>query len=510
MKYTENKRSAGYTVVTAKDGNMTLVVNIDNREFPLHSRIAPAKENADPGPDPERFDLIIVLGCGLGYSLIPLKEMIGQYRQVVIVDILNGIENDIRLNSQTGFLASSGNVRFITGEDPGKTGSLLSDIINFNELKGIHVREHPSSLKLFPEYYREVKSVIKKELDKKASGAATIKAFGKIFLKNALFNLDNFHSMSPVSSLSGKFRGQRGLIVSSAPSVESIIERITAYREKFAIIAVDSALPVLECRGIAPDISVSIDPQQRIQEHFTGHKGKHTAHVFSIVSPPRTVKKYGGFISLNSHPVSQAIESIYPGRTGSIDSSTGSVAGDALALALLCGFEVIAMAGFDFSFSQNNIYARGTAYQQRYSVMFNCRMKPPESFNAEYIFRGSKGFMESGRYTRRSFIGYRDSLSQFISGRCPGQVMWFGNGFMPEGAVPAAFEEFINKQVLFDTIDPVQKQVLMSGSTKSMPDPAAVKKFLADTRIWEELVRESTGTNFTGTKGFDKFREIMA
>lgn len=495
MEQHDQKRPSGYRISTAKDGDPTLLAEIDGKEYPLHSRISPAKEPSDPAPDPEKYDLLIVLGCGLGYGLLPLRDTISLYRQVVVIDILDGIENEIGQNMHSSFLADAANVKFITGMSADEAGSAVSEMITLNGLKGIHVREHNTSFRLFPSYYTAVKAELKRILDKKGSGAATIKAFGGIFLRNALFNLDNIEAMRPVGSLRGIFRGYRALIVSSAPSVEEYMKDIISNRERFVIIAVDSAVPMLEKQGIYPELAVSIDPQHRINEHLLGHTGDSTAHVFSIVSPPETVKKYGGFFSLNSHPVSQVIAGMYPGLESTIDSSSGSVAGDALSLALLCGFQSIAMTGFDFSFSHNRIYARGTAYQQRYTLMFGNRFRTAESFNAEYIFRSSRGFMEAGRYTRRSFVGYRDSLSAYIRDKCPGRIFWLSSGLVPDGALPAAMKDFLDAPAAHDESRAAADIINDAGSGGNPVDAARVKEFITRKDIWNELVRESLGTH---------------
>jgi len=493
MESSASEKKFSYRYDEARDGSMTLLVTIDGREFPFHSRVAPAREASERAPDHEKYDLVIALGCGLGYSLIPLRDELQRYSRVIIIDLLEGIEKDIDRNVHANFLNAAGNVTFITGKRPEEIEKILSESLDLAILRGIHVREHSASFKFFPEYYAQVRAAIKRVLDKKATGAATVKAFGRIFMRNALLNLEQTALLHPVLSLRGRLAGFRGLIVSSAPSVEKQMPQIGAHRDRFVIIAVDSAVPMLERAGITPELCVSIDPQHRIAEHLLGHRGERTAHVFSIVSPPATVKRYSGFVSLNSHPVSQVIENLYPGITGSIDSSTGSVAGDALALALLCGFESIAMAGFDFSFTHNNIYARGTAYQQRYATMFNTRLRTPESFNAEYIFKSSRGFIESNRYTRRSFTGYRDSLARYIKENCPGRVHWIGGGLLPHGVVPATVDDFISAPVGYDTAERAAEIIRQAERSAMGVDPVKVREFLTRDDVWEELVKESVG-----------------
>lgn len=412
-----SSKAIKYSIEQARDGNPTLIVYPDEKGVYLHSRVNPLREGGllDDLPDPSRFDLLIVLGCGLGYSLTGLRETLARFTMVIIVDIIEGIENSVVANPHTSFLQSGGNVKFITGAHSSDIDSKLTALIDLGGIKGIKIVEHTQSFRVFNTYYSDVKKIISRIIDRKAGSLATINAFGNLFLRNAINNISNMKQCRPVSSLDGLYHGCSALIVSSAPSVEYSINDIISCRERVYVIAVDSALPILRCHGITPDFVVSIDPQPRIGEHFLGHIKGGAVHIFSLVSPPELVSTYGGFITLNSHPVSQIIDDICPGVIGSIDSATGSVAGDAFLFALKAGFDYIAMTGFDFSFSRNIIYARESAYQTRYARYFNNRFRTAETFNAEYIFRSSNSLVVDGRYTRRSFVGYRDSLDSLIA-----------------------------------------------------------------------------------------------
>lgn len=437
-----------YRLEYTKSGGKTIIVTIEGKDFPLHSRIDPAREGEKNPPEfnPEKYDLLVALGCGMGYHLAGLKEKAPSYKEVIVIDILPGLEKKLEEFAPLSYLTETENITFITGVEPAALEQRLAGLIDLGRFSGVQVVEHTGSFRLFTEYYESVKKGIRRVLDKKGGDRATVKAFGAIFLRNALNNFSNFGILSPVSSLAGKFRGENALIISSAPSVEKYIAEIKLLREKFFIIAVDSALPVLRDHCIKPDFAVSIDPQQRIHEHFLGHDGEGVVHLFSIVSPPSVIEKYGGFLSLNSHPVSQVIDELYPGAVGTIDSGTGSVAGDALSFALYAGFENIGMTGFDFSFTDNIIYARGTSYQRRYSLYYNSRFMTPEGFNAAYIFRGSGSLLCDGKYTRRSFIGYRDSLAGLIDERCQTPpIMINSTGLKVRGAEYADMEVFAGR-----------------------------------------------------------------
>jgi hypothetical protein len=492
-----------YIIEPAKDGNPSLLVVQDGREIPLHSRINPLKEGSSCGYnfDPERFDFLVILGCGLGYSLIKLKDFFHKFRSVIIIDILPGIENEIAENLHTSFLVQNKNISFFTGMDLRGLDTSLSEIIDFHLIKGVQVIEHPQSVRIFSSYYDQVRLLIKRLIDKKAGDKATIKTFGNVFLRNALHNVVNFKHSLPVSHLAGKFRGRRAVIVSSAPSLEDNIDKLKNYSDKIYIIAVDSVLPVLRSYGVKPDFVISIDPQDRIGEHFLGHDLFDALHIFSIVSPPELVEKYSGYISMNSHPVSQIIEDMYPGVNGSIDSSTGSVAGDAVKFALMAGFEFIAMTGFDFSFSENIIYARETAYQKRYTQYFNNRFKTTETFNAAYIFKSSGALVYQGKYTRRSFVNYRNSLDSFLKDNKPGNIFMINKRGLPlTSAETSDFDSFMSMPC---PVSDNKMEYLSEINLEKRLNPInleKVKERLLDKRVIDAVIEESLGSEVTEDK----------
>jgi hypothetical protein len=496
-----------YRIETAKDGNPTLIVQLNGRDTALHSKINPLKEGNIAGYvlEPERFDFLVVLGCGLGYNFIKLKEYTSQFRQVVVIDILYGIEKEIEKNPYTSFLSDGGNIRFLSGMEDTELDEALSEIIDFHELKGIQVIEHAQSQRIFTGYYEDVKNIIKKIIDKKAGDKATIRAFGNLFFRNALNNINSFKHCSPVSALAGKFRGRRAVIVSSAPSLEDNIEKLKFYEKDIYIIAVDSALPVLHCFDIKPDFVISIDPQARIGEHFLEHQISEALHVFSIVSPPELVKKYSGYISLNSHPVSQIIEDMYPSVNGSIDSSTGSVAGDAFMFALGAGFESIAITGFDFSFSENIIYSRETAYQKRYALYFNSRLRTAETFNAAYIFKSSGSLVVDGMYTRRAFIGYKNSLDSLIKEKNFKNIFMINRRGLPLMNVqPADFDSFMNIPGIQNENKNENKHDYLREISKERTSfhlsIRKIKERLLDERVLDEIIKESLGSEALSLK----------
>lgn len=405
-----------YKIETAKDGMPVLIIIKDGREFPLHSRISPSKEglSANYEINPEKFDLLIIIGCGLGYHLIPLKTEIRKYNKIIIIDANPDTKKNILKNSLTDFLAAEKNIIFISGLKSADIHEKIISLIDFNHIKGISLIEHPQSFRILNEYYSDVKSSINKIIDKKASDAASINAFGKLYLKNAMKNISLMKNYCSVKNLFDKFKNMPALIVASGPSLDSSISFLREIQNKIFIIAADSACGTLYKNSILPDFVISIDPQPYIEEHLRLIPDRVSAFIFSMTADTRSVKKHTGYISMTTHPVCQLIEEIEPGVSSGIDSLTGNVTGDALMFAVRAGFNNIGLMGLDFSFYDYSIYARGSAYQNRYSLFFQNRTLPVETANLNYIMKSSGGTIYEGKLTRKSFINYRNSFEDMI------------------------------------------------------------------------------------------------
>ena len=437
-----------YIVEAAKDGNSTLYILREGKKIPLHSTVSPAGEAGllknffDPG----RYDKLVVLGIGLGYHLSPLSGNLDRYSAVILIDILKGIEKNITSNPETGFLTRNRKVTFVTGLDAESAAEKAVSLLSIDSASGISIIEHPSSNRLFQEYYGKIKKIVTRHINTAAGNLATKKQFGMRYIRNIVSNISTFDSAMMVSDLKNIFKGMPVLVVSSGPSIGNHIESIRKYQRKLIIIAVDSAMPILQSHEIQPDVVVSIDPQPYTMEHLMGINMNESIFVYSLSSCNAGLGKARRFLSLNTHPFSQLVDHITGGAIGSIDSGTGTVAGDSLALALHTGASMVGLLGFDFSFPWFTIYSRGTAYQNRYSLFYQTRITPVESQNASYIMKSSGGHRTEGAFTRKSFIGYRDRLSELVKRNGIRNVFSINTAGLPIENVPViTFDRFIRE-----------------------------------------------------------------
>ena len=484
-----------YTIETSRDESPTLSVQKgENHAIYIHSRYHPVRDSGllRSAFDPSRFDILVVLGIGLGYHLIPLKDLSRSYSRIILIDILPGLEREISRIESTGFLTALPDVVFLCGLDGDAAVQQATGIIDFDSARGIQVLEHPPSARAFPDYYDRIKAGIDSFIQRKATQRATRKVLGRSFMRNVLLNLAAIPDFYPVRALENCVPGLPAIIVASGPTLNRSLPLLGEKQMNVIIISTDSALPVLLSRGIHPDVFVSIDPQPHLYEHLLD-SGAVAVPVYSLNTSNSVLRRRKGFISLSSHPVSQLLDELFPGIFGSIDSGTGTVSGDALRLAHLAGTSVQGFLGQDFSFPGLTIYARGSAYQKRYSQFFQDRFNPVESWNARYVFTSSKGLREGSLHTRKSFLHYRESMEFLIRDTGSSAVLNLNSAGLPLRNAPVLspgefFETHCSRSIS-------EEKKLMSSMSPTplseLIDFKALRSILENGDVFEKLLKAS-------------------
>ncbi len=505
-----NIKNIKYAIEQSKEGQPTLSVTNDaGKKIYLHSRYNPLKE-AESLKDkfvPEKFDVIIILGAGLGYHLTALNEIKDKYIKIIIIDFIKDIEKEIVKNPVTGFLAKSPVIKFITGMGYDEIEDFLNTEIEFNVIKGLDVIEHPSSVRAFTEYYNEVKKIVRQLINKKSGNIATQKAFGALYLKNIFKNFNSFSSLYSVSAFFKTMADYPVLVIASGPGMENYLEEIKANQNKFFIIAVDSALNTLIQSDILPDFFVSIDPQPYTVEHIFELNAGSAVPIFALSSTPlitERFKKSRGLISLNTHPVAQIMDDMFPNKIGHMDSKTGTVAGDAVMTANEFGFDSIGLVGFDFAFPGFKIYPRGSAYQKRFANAAS-RFNPIETINFNYVMKSSKGLKHENKFTRKSFIQYKESMEKFFKNLNNKKIYNINNVGIPiQGIKNIDLKYFINNYCT----NKINKQHLINNVFESAAKTGEIisykkqKDFILNKNIFNEIINASLDAKTAETKGW--------
>lgn len=486
-----------YTLEPTSGGTPTITVTSEGgARVYLHSAKNPLREaeSITSRLRPDTYNTLIILGAGLGYHLIPLAERASEYARILVFDIHPGIDTAIASIPSTQFLLHTPRIFFFPGKSGDEIEQLLHDHISFDESIGIQVIEHPASVRAYPAYYTEIRKTIEKVLSQKAANRATVKAFGARYFRNILFNIARFESLHPVKTFFSTMREYPAVVLTSGPSLDDFVETLAKIQDRVFILCVDSALPVLKRTNITPDFVVSIDPQPLIAEHFLGSPARRWLPIYSISSHPVPLSFTGGLLSLTTHPLSQVIDELSPGAVGTINSHTGTVAGDAVFAAFRFGFRSCALIGFDFSFPDYAIYARGTAYQNRFALYHATRTEPGETRNFNYVMKSSGGFRSCGKFTRKSFVHYKETLESAMQSNGISNFYNIQSRGMPLSHVPSiTMKNFIDTSCAgrINKREYVHSILADAPSCANSISSTELRKILSDTKLVQSILKAS-------------------
>jgi hypothetical protein len=136
------------TIEQTREGLPTIAIrDYNNRRLYLHSRFFPSRESEafKDNFNPDKFDVVIVLGVGLGYHLTYIKEKINRYKKIILIDKLNNLENEIDKIPDTRFLCNHRRITFISGQSINVIEKTVSQEIDFDTIKGISIIERQAT-----------------------------------------------------------------------------------------------------------------------------------------------------------------------------------------------------------------------------------------------------------------------------------------------------------------------------------------------------------------------------
>ena len=96
----------------------------------------------------------------------------------------------------------------------------------------------------------------------------TLNRFGQLWVKNIAMNLSSAATAADAGFFYRHFEGLPFLLIAAGPSLESLLPLLPQLRERFVLLAVDTALRLILQQGIQPDFVISVDPQLLNARHF--------------------------------------------------------------------------------------------------------------------------------------------------------------------------------------------------------------------------------------------------
>lgn len=214
----------------------------------------------------------LILGMGLGYSLLSLVKHRPNLRYIVVfeldpdvflaalraVDLCDAFE-DSRVIISLGEVWDIDSVLM-----PAKRALMLEDIYTNRLTPCFQLNKG----------YHDLDSRIFDIINACNIDGATKSHHGRTFIENRLRHLTSMHHNRKLEDLKDRYKGVPAIIVAAGPSLDKNIDEIHNAVGKSVIIAVDTALPVLLNKGIKPDFFSSIDYNEPTYEKMAGVASK--------------------------------------------------------------------------------------------------------------------------------------------------------------------------------------------------------------------------------------------
>jgi hypothetical protein len=363
----EGKAGTDYQVAPSRRGDLALVVaGADGRRFTYHSAYDPVREaeqQVAAGLTNEPTH-VMVLGFGLGYAVEAVLRSLpvagGAKRVLVVEPDVGVVETALASRDLTSMLRDS-RVDWCVGMTPDEVGDRWNQSLDWTALEGLAIIDHPPSRARFGPYFTRLIEKVRYLCHRSKGNLVTLMHAGFEFHANYFANLRPALELPGVGRLFDRFTGVPAVVVAAGPSLDRNIHLLAEVKDRYLIIATDTALRQLVARGIRPHLVVAADPSYENSLDFVGVEDE--TEVVLAVEPmthpdilegfhgPKMVMTFGGGLLNLVQPHREAIGTLV---------CWGSIATTAFDLARRCGCDPIVFVGLDLSFQDGRLYARGS------------------------------------------------------------------------------------------------------------------------------------------------------
>lgn len=362
-------------VLLEKEGSITIEPVLHGRSY--HSKRNPERETQRQAADLRQrgAQYMIHMAPGLGYLPRELKTDMQQ----LVCDF------DLEAMVKTLYLFEWPTSVFLyLVEDWRKED--LEPILPFFKGKNIQKmlsRVHPPAMAAFPEELETLKNRLDTLMEKRSINQATLIKFQELWNQNYLKNLTFIHKHGTMKQLLQQISAETIVIAGAGPSLSNSAQILKKHRDKFFLIAADTAFIPLAERNIFPDVCIAADPQV-INSQFVYHsKVANSAWLLDpVVCSPLVRHLHQQEAQIYFWNSTFKLDTYIQGLTedrGDIMHG-GSVATNAYDLARRTNAKRIYLVGQDLSFPNSVAHVKGAALEAL--VVANvCRLKTAEQHN---------------------------------------------------------------------------------------------------------------------------------
>ena len=319
------------------------------------------------------FDFFLVLGIGSGLFIKKLSERFPVAR-IIAFELYQEDIDFLRQSDILKELEKNNHIIFSSLDSLEEDLSQNYIPAKYGDLKIIEQRAWLNENAVF---INQINSILQKTMGIISADFSVQSHFGKIWTTNILNNsllaekiYNKAKSNRSLSNIFSKDSLQKtAVIIAAGPTLDKTIS-ILNDRNKYFIIATDTAGSSLIKHKIFPDVIVSIDGQNVSYNHFLNNNS--TLYAFDLCSnfsAAKHIAETGNklFFFYTGHPLANAINTSFGNIFPYLFSGAGTVTITATDLAVKAGFKKILVLGADFSYTNGKPYAAGTYLDSLYN-----------------------------------------------------------------------------------------------------------------------------------------------
>lgn len=262
------------TVVAAKNGSYTFKKTVSENVYTAHSAYNPEKEAARMVDsylaEIKEFSNIVMMGCGFFYQIQELlKRTPNKFDFMLVVEHDAAVfKNALRCLDLSDVLGRP-EIFFAVAESPVSLFQFLQSKGISIVANGMTILKHTTLCKT-TDYYAQVEKQVNDVCTwAKVNISAQVKTTD-IYCKNIFKNIPHMLKNPGVKHIFDLFKGVPAVIVAAGPSLSKNIDYLKEVKNRFLIVAVDTALKVLLSHGIEPHFVASIDYTPDNMRYFEG------------------------------------------------------------------------------------------------------------------------------------------------------------------------------------------------------------------------------------------------
>ncbi|MCB1307772.1 MAG: motility associated factor glycosyltransferase family protein [Leptospiraceae bacterium] len=394
LEWQPPQRTGNYSKEKARDGSDLLLLHTDAGHRPLASKYDPTREAQRLIPaDAAQWtgtEIILILGLGNPAVLDALLPVLhdGQICLATDASLDAGMLLARSFESMWRYLDRPG-CHLFCGDDSMEALRTYLESLPAERFKGIRIIQHSPSMKLDPDFYTRVETIVRNILRARMSDMLTRFEFEKVWVRNIIINSrllpdrnDPHASVYTTRHWENVLQNVPGVVVAAGPSLRESLADLAYLKERAFLLACDTAARVMATAGILPHAIMTLDAQKHTLFHFQSdpifkecllfadlvtHPAvlrhiPHRALIFSTTA--RLIPTGDGALRREATPGSEHAELIH-GPIGSIQSG-GSVATSAFDLLRTLGCDPILLIGQDLAYTGRMIHSPGTHHTRRW------------------------------------------------------------------------------------------------------------------------------------------------